>query len=52
MAGSRKFKVVSACERPTEREEGSRGAGYLGNLAQAKSLWQLNASLWSSPRAV
>lgn len=31
---------------------GMKGAGYLGNLAPAKSLWPLNASLWSSPMAV
>lgn len=26
--------------------------GYLGNLAQAASLWQLNASLWFFRKAV
>lgn len=52
MAESRTFKVVQECERLSERKGGRRRAGYLGNLAQAKSLWQLNASLWSSPRAV
>lgn len=31
---------------------GRKEAGYLGNLAPAKSLWQLNASPWSSPVAV
>ncbi len=41
----------SARERPADRKDGSWRAGYLGNLAPAKSLWQLNASLWFSPRA-
>lgn len=52
MVKGRTFKDVLPRERPAERKEGSWGDGYLGNLAQAKSLWQLDASLWSSPMAV
>lgn len=40
--------------RRLEDERGDAAAGrasYLGNLARAKSLWQLDASPWSSPRA-